>query len=88
MEHDRHIVLIVRGIESRNIDIAGAQAIPKVARIQRRLPVILQPLRSTILVLILYPYCPVSGRGLSSGRRRGRENGEERDDQKGRKNKS
>lgn len=42
VEQHRHVILVIRSIEARNVDQGAAQAIPKVLCIQRWLPVITQ----------------------------------------------
>lgn len=55
MEQHRHIILVVRSIEARNVDQGAAQAIAKVLSIQRRLPVITQVYCLPVGICSLYP---------------------------------
>lgn len=58
MEKNRHIILIVSGIETRDVDQRTAQAIPKILSVERGLPIIeeghrLPVIRSDLNVLVL-----------------------------------
>ena len=55
VEQHRHVILVVRSIEARNIDQGAAQAIAEVLCIQRWLPVITQIYCLPSAVCSLYP---------------------------------
>ena len=54
MEQDGHIILVVRSVETRDIDERASQAIPKVLCIKRGLPIICEVYRLSRVVRGLY----------------------------------
>lgn len=63
MEKDRHIIIIVSGIETRDVDQRTAQAIPKVLSVERWLSIIKEGHR--------LPVCRSDLNVLVHGRERG-----------------
>ncbi len=55
MEQYRHIILVIRSVEARDVDQGAAQAIPEVLCIQRWLPIITQVYGLPGVVCGLYP---------------------------------
>ena len=70
MEQHRHIVLVVRSIEARNVDQGAAQAIPEILCIQCWLPVIAEVYRLSCAVGSLYPESVITEGKVCEGEKR------------------
>jgi len=53
MKQDRHVILVIRGVESCNIDEGASQAIPKVLSVESGFPIIVKGERVTIFIRVL-----------------------------------
>lgn len=66
MEEDGHVVAVVRGIESSNIDQGVSLTVPEVVRIESRLPAVIQIYR--VALCVCRQYCSSGGCSERSSR--------------------
>ena len=72
VEQDRHIILVVRSVKTRDVDERASQAIPKVLSVECWLPIICEVYRLSGIVCRLYVLL-VLGEGEVDEREEGHE---------------
>jgi len=53
MKQDRHVILVIRSVESCNIDEGASQAIPEILSVESGFPMIIKGQRVTISIRVL-----------------------------------